>query len=376
MLMLLSSKETFMTISLRSARLILAAACVCFALGLSPFAHSQAAPAAAQQRKDAQPVPLKLADNYEFFIEAVGTEDARIREETKEGKTHIVPRRDYATEAGISKDEEQVILAILIDAFQRGLSMDRQHDQEISELYNNFDQSDRDEVSKTARESDIALQKTRLAMLKATVGQLKSQLGEETFAKLNDYLKSGKLHSFSNGLWENIEDRSDPCPANNNPPPGQTTHLACANLYRNDVFMYIGRINEGNRRIAAESDSADAKPERFILFDDLPKDRREAAFALGVEANRVISEIDEKARTEAGDYFSQNAAKYGLKIANQMPESTEVQALEKKSATTLEEYILKLRQVVGDDFFNNLDTYLSKENKLKNPPLVREGVQQ
>ena len=140
--------------------------------------------------------------------------------------------------------------------------------------------------------------------------------------------------------------------------------------------MEIGTIDQANREGKPEGDSADAIRVRFTLFDDLPEDRREAAIALGVEAYGAISEIDEKARTEGGEAFDQNAAKYGLKIANQMPEPADVKALEKKSTTTLEEYIFKLKQVVGDDFFNILDTYLSKDNKLKNPPMTREGVQQ
>src|ERR1035438_5887492 len=342
-----------MTISLRTSNLIMATACACFALALSPFAHSQATPAAAQNAESAQPTPLEAAWDYDFLIKIVGDEDEHIQAQIQNGKVPITPRRDYATIIGISKDEEETMLAIILDAFQRGHSMDRQHEQESSRLYNKYDQSNSEEARSMARERENAFQQKRDAMLIATVAKLRTQLGEESFAKLNESLRSGKFSGdYIDGIKQpDIEGRPDPCPPNNNPPPGQTTHLACAKIYRNDIFMYIGQIDEANRRIAAKSDSADAKPEQFPLFRGLPEDREEAAFALGVEANRAIWEIDKKAGTE-GD------------------------APGKKSATTLEEYIFKLKQVVGDDFFNILDTYLSKDNKLKNPPMTREGVQQ
>jgi hypothetical protein len=344
-----------MTISLRSARLIMAAACVCSALAASPLAHSQAVPTAAHQGKSAQPTPLRLADNYDSFIEIVGQENEHIQAQIQNGKVPVTPRRDYATLIGISKDEEETMLAIILDAFQRGHSMEKQHEQERFTFISQDDQSDpsvRDKVSRMIQESDNAFHNKRDAMLIETVAKLRTQLGEKSFAKLNESLRSGKFSgSYIDGIKQDIEGRSDPCPPNNNPPPGQTTHLACAKIYRNQIFEEIGTIDDADREVAAAGESTGAIRVRFTLFDDLSEDRREAAIALGVEANRAIWEIEKKARAEG-------------------------EASEKKSATTLEEYIFKLKQVVGDEFFNNLDTYLSKENKLRNPPLVREEVQQ
>jgi hypothetical protein len=352
-----------MTISLRSARLIVAAACVCFALAFSPFAHSQAAPAAAQQKKSAQPAPLDVT-LYDFFFEIVGDQDAHIKADIREGKTQITSRHDYAAAIGISKDEEQTMLAIVVDFYNRLYNFKQQHNQESLKL---FDQYDHDEAVRFAHDGEIAFQKKKNAMLMATISKLKTRLGDESFAKLNESLESGKFEgTYVYGVKEDIEGRSDPCPPNSNPPPGQTTHLACAVLYNTEVFQYIGLIDEGNRRAAAENESGGTKPERFVLFDDLPEDRREAAFALGVEANRAIRESYEQFGTKCDDFVNQNTAKYGYKVASRMPASPEVEALWKKRGTTIEEYIFKLKRVVGDDFFSNLDTYLSKENKTKN----------
>ncbi|MGD0902418.1 MAG: hypothetical protein ABR924_05680 [Terracidiphilus sp.] len=360
-----------MTISLRSARLIIAAACVCFALAVSPFAHSQAAPAATQQAKSAQPAPLDFS-MYEFFFEIVGQEDAHIKADIREGKAQITPRQDYAAAMDISKDEEQTMLAIVVDFYNRLYNFKQQHNQESLKL---FDQYDHDEAVKLAHEGEIAFQKKKNAMLMATISKLKTQLGEETFAKLTEYLRSGKFNgSYVYGVKEDIEGRPDPCPPNGNPPLGQTTHLACRSLYYSEVFQYIGQIDEGNRRAAAEDESEGTKPERFPLFNDLPEDRREAAFALGVEANRAIWELDQKATEEATKFSDQYIVKYGYRTALKMPVPPEVKALEMKRETTLEEYILKLKQVVGDDFFSNLDTYLSKENKTKGCIMLQPGA--
>jgi len=353
-----------MTISLRSARLIIAAACVCFALAVSPFAHSQAAPAATQQAKSAQPAPLDFS-MYEFFFEIVGQEDAHIKADIREGKAQITPRQDYAAAMGISKDEEQTMLAIVVDSFNRVHNFDQQHNQESNKL---FDQYDHDEAVKLAHEGEIAFQKKKHAMQMATITKLKTQLGDESFAKLNEYLKSGKFNgTYVYGVKVDIEGRPDPCPPNSNPPPGQTTHLACADLYNTEVFQYIGQIDERNRRAAAESESGGTKPERFVLFDDLPEDRREAAFALGVEANRAIWESYEQYSTKRAEFTDQSIAKYGSKVGYRIPPSPEIEALWKKRGTIIEEYIFKLKQVVGDDFFSILDTYLSKGNKTAYP---------
>lgn len=333
-----------MTISLRSARLIMAAACVCSVLAVSPFARSQAAPTAAHQGKSVHPTPLEVAYDFDGLIEILGEENEHIQAQIQNGKVPVTPRRDYATLIGISKDEEETMLAIVFDAYQRGQSMDSQHHEEISELYSQYDQSDRDKLLSMAQESENALYNKRNAMLIATVAKLKSQLGEKSFEKLDKFLVSDEFRGpYVDGIKVDMDSLPDPCPPNSNPPPGQTTHLACARLYRNDVFMYIGQIDSQNKRAAAESESGSTKPERFVLFDHLPEDRRQAAFALGVEANRAISEIDERARTE-GDGSGG------------------------KSATTLEEYIFKLKQVTGDEFFTNFDTYLSKKNKTIDVP--------
>jgi hypothetical protein len=353
-----------MTISLRSARLIVAAACVCFALAFSPFAHSQAAPAAAQQAKSAQPAPLDFS-MYEFFFEIVGQEDDHIKADIREGKAQVTPRQDYAAAIGISKDEEQTMLVIVADLHNRLYNLEQQHDQERLKL---LDQYDHDEAVKLAHEGEIAFQKKRNAILMATVTKLKIQLGEESFAKLTEYLRSGKFNgSYVWGVKEDIEGRSDPCPPNSNPPPGQTTHLACADLYNTEVFQYIGQIDEGNRRTAAKSEGAGTTPEQFPLFRDLPEDRREAAFALGVEANRAIRESYQQYSTKRAEFTDHNMAKYGSKVGYAMLPSPDIEALWKKRGTIIEEYIFKLKQVVGDDFFSNLDTYLSKGNKTAYP---------
>src|SRR5208337_3323487 len=118
-----SSKEILMNSCLRPAHLILAAACVCQALTASQFAHSQAAPAAAQQAQNAQHMPGNLLI-YEGLVQAVGKEDDRIQSEMQAGKAQVAPRTDYAAAIGIDSDQEQALLTILLDAYRKGKEMD------------------------------------------------------------------------------------------------------------------------------------------------------------------------------------------------------------------------------------------------------------
>jgi hypothetical protein len=348
-----------MTIPLRQSRLLLAAACVSIALGLSPSARGQAASAATQQKASPERAPLDVS-LYEELVDVAGREDARIQADIKEGKAPIV-RRDYATEIGISADEEQTMLSIVIDAFYREFSLEQQRDQEIFDIYAQYD---RDEARSKISEVEVDWQKKRNKLLKATVDKLRTQLGVESFAKITKYSKNGKLHgNYVNGVKMDYASLPDPCPPNSNPPPGQTTHLGCADLYDKEMFDRVGWIERNNSAASAEQEDAGRKPGYLPLFGDLPEDKREEATAICLEADREIKKIDALDFKKSNEFTDQNVERYGPIEGYKVPPSPELEALWEKRATTLEEYIFKLKQVVGDDFFNVLDTYISKENK-------------
>jgi len=348
-----------MTISLKTVRLLVAAACLCFVLGLNPSAYSQAASAAAHQKKSAEPAP-PFVSLYEDLVDVAGLEDARIQGDIKEGKAPIV-RRDYATEIGISTDEEQTMLSIVIDAFYREFSLEKQRDQEEYDIRIHYGH---DEARSKITEVDVEWQNKRNKLLKAAVDKLRTQVGEEAFAKITKYLKNGKLDgSYVNGVKVDYASMPDPCPPNTNPPPGQTTHLGCADLYNEEVFDRVGVIERHNSMVSAEQEDASSKLEHFGLFGDLPEDRREEATAICLEADREIKKIDALDFKKSNEFTDQNVEKYGDIEGHKVPPSPELEALWEKRATIIEEYIFKLKQTVGDDFFTILDTYLSKRNK-------------
>ena len=108
---------------LRPVRLFFAAVCVCQGFALSSFGQIQASPSAAFQQMNGQLMPGDMIP-YHHFIEFVGQEDDRIRKQAQDGKTQTAARTDYAKNMYISTDEEQAMLAIVLDAYRQEREVD------------------------------------------------------------------------------------------------------------------------------------------------------------------------------------------------------------------------------------------------------------
>jgi len=346
--------------------LIIAAACVCFALGLSTFAHCQTAPAAAQPRKSAQPT---LADIgiYRLFIKRLGEEDEEIQRQTQDGKPPAIGRQDYATDIGISEGEEQTMLAIFIDAYYQGGGGNNHQNMTRYKLVQQYGPDEGQRMFD--EEASTYLEKGNSASKEAVV-KLQTQLGKESFAKLDKYIaeegwrKGGKWWEVGKGWMIRDPSAPDPSPPNDNPPPGQTTHAACSGFYA-QFFNFIA-TSVARNRMAVENNQAEV-PTGFFLSDSLVKGTKQAVIDLAVETDRAITENDHKYRAAANEFRDQSVAKYGFKIAHEMPDPPKIEALNNNRWTMLEESIFKLKQIVGEDYFNQLDADLSKEKEqLKN----------
>jgi len=359
-----TSKEASVSFSFRPTLLFLAAAYVSFVLAANQLGHSQSASAGVEKRHSPKPFAPNLS-SYGDFIEVLGDEDEHIQSDIQHHKAQILQRRDYATALDISKGEEQTMLAIFIEAFHKGEYGWADQRASCDEYLRQYG---RDEGAKKCDEHSATLPDRKYAAMQEAVVKLKEQLGAEILVKLTEFLESDKFKgSYVWGVKEDIDGRPDPCPPNNNPPPGQTTHLACADTYNGDIFWQVGWIDDHNKGVAEGKWGTGVDLMEFNRFDRLPKERKEAALAISLEADHAINEAFEQYATKRKEFTDQIAAKYGYTVANQIPPPTEVEVLWRKRATILEEYILRLKQEVGDDFFNKLDAELSKKNKTAYP---------
>jgi len=338
-----------MTISLRSARLIMAAACVCFALAVSPFAHGQATPAANQQKQNAQPAPPVLG-LYDLFLEYVGNKDEQIQAGIEGGKAQITPRQDYAAAIGISEGEAQTMLAILIDAFHQGGGSYEDHTVAHLKLVREYGPA---EGERMYDEEKAAYGSRQFAALRGAVAKLQTKFSAESFTKLNEYVRETR--------WITLEPSDpDPCPPNNNPPPGQTTHVACTQFYET-LFHLINWDYENNQGAASGDERKNL--ECGYLPIALPEDKKQAVIDLAIATQKEISETNLQYSTKAHEALDQNIAKYGSERANKMPESPEIEALHTKPATISEERISMLKQALGEHDFKRFDAVLAERNK-------------
>jgi hypothetical protein len=190
------------------------------------------------------------------------------------------------------------------------------------------------------------------AALKGAVAKLQNELSEESFAKLNKYVIGKK--------WVKAAPIDpDPCPPNNNPPPGQTTHVACTQVYVN-FFHDIAWRDENNRKMEANGDG-----EKPIIIDmpiGMTGDKKQAVIDIAVDEERQISENDHKFVKESNEFIDQATVKYGFKAAHQMALPAEIEALNKNRGGIIQEHIFMLRQELGDDSFKRFDSVLARMN--------------
>jgi hypothetical protein len=343
----------------RSTHIVVAAVGVCLVSAFSPTANSQAALEAPKLDIAGQPFVPNL-NGYDQFIHNLGKEDDRIQKETQGGVAQSVSRRDFSSAIGFGKSDEQIMLAIVLDCYHREKAKDDQLLAEEIRLRHVFNNEEvvalRDnpgtlqEREKTYIQESESTRREKYAILRETWNRLKNDLGDESFKKLDKYVNSPK--------WKSPE------------PPGfgQTSaptlkipgwsYMAYPGAYR-DFFDDIGLTDANNKRAAAEGQESMG----FGLPDFIPADKRQVVIAIAIEAARQIKENDQQYISAAHEFSRQNEEKYGWKKAHEMPLPSEIEALGMRDTTIIEENTDKLRQALGEEYFNMLDKEFSRSNR-------------
>lgn len=327
-----------MTISLKFVCLVMATACASLGLGLSSTAYGQGASTAAEHAKEVQPKRQPRLELYRIFIDYVGAEDDEIQMAILAG-AKPKPRREYGEEIGISKEEEQTMLAILIDAYcEGGGERTTMHEEvvrtQLVQQYGPHEGQRRyDEVAATFSDSKA------FVASKEALAKLQAQLGEESFAKLDKFLREKWLKErwgakSQDPATDNTKVPS-PCPPNNNPPPGQTTHLACIQVY---AFLFSGEYATGHCDPEAAVEDQDKDPGTIDYMYKIPVNKLKAVTCIAIAAQRDLLQ----------SWHS--------------PEAPRDQPV-----AIIEGAIVKLRQELGEEDFMRFDSELAKRNSMDAP---------
>lgn len=347
-----SWKEDFVRLILRPVYVFVIAACVCQTLALNLLGHGQAAPPAGHLSHGV--LPVVDIRSYNDFIQSVGKEDDRIQREEREGKTQTVDRTYYPAGIPLNTDAEQRMLSIVLDASKKEKEVDARLGCHLGEKRMDLASHYGDvQAAQMIRSGEETCLKAELPIAEEARLELKDELDAQSFRWLNNWVNNQRW-----GRLASMELIPNPCPPNYNPPPGQTTHLACGGFYE-FFFEDFGNVEASNRVMDAEGKPGER--ERFRTRIRLPEDKRQAVIALGLEAFHEIKEIDEQFNPQPHGSISRN---------NEQPDAgseqfllpSEIQALEMKRAEIIEGNIFRLKQVLGDALFKQFDTELSAEN--------------
>jgi hypothetical protein len=335
---------------IRSAPRFLVIVLICQVLVIASSAYSQG-PTTIVPDQYVLPAPGDLRA-FSSFIEFVGNEDDRIQKAAQGGKAQTTGSTNYATAIPVATDEVHAMLATLLDAYRRDREVDARlgcdAEGRVGEPISLYGPT---RASKMIGDELEACSKEKFSIAEAAWLRLKDELGADSFRGFNQYVNQR--------LWIRVAQHDpNPCPANHNPPSGQTTHLACTMFYE-DFFEDFGRTDKWNKAMIQEGRNADTQV--FSTFIPLPENTKQAVIALGLDAARDITEAHEQARTRVRKFIDDNGVKYDAR-AQMYHLPPEIEALNEKPTAIVEEYIAKLRQVLGEELFRQFDKILSSEN--------------
>jgi hypothetical protein len=124
---------------------------------------------------------------YLNLMESVGAEDDRIQKEMRQSAAQPEKRTDYGQEIGINKDEEELVLAILLEAYHQREDLQKQKDAAVNEGGLAAGRDDLAGVAAAqAREAELIRARSRV--LNDMWAALKANLGDESLRKLDAYV--------------------------------------------------------------------------------------------------------------------------------------------------------------------------------------------
>jgi hypothetical protein len=190
-----------------STHLLMAAAFLCAAFGVSAFAQSQAATTAGQQGQNSSPEPQasdpnasKSEEQPQFspftiistLIFDVRGEDHEIEELIEKGQKPWFARRNYSKLMQIIPDEEQVMLTICRDAQHRldGVDAEMTEIQRESRDAVGVGHKD-DDPERNAKWKELNEQHPKI--YEETINNLRQALGDETFNKVSAWIVTFEL---------------------------------------------------------------------------------------------------------------------------------------------------------------------------------------
>lgn len=344
-------------------RFVLITAGLCSVLAVGRVAHSQTVPIT-QPEQNAGPSGLQVANTsgisvndeefpkgwplalnilyYRQFLEWVGKEDDRIQQETQEGKQQVTPRIDYASAIGISKEKEQAILPILIDAYHKREENKKRYQQADIQLA--IEEGDAKYLGHPHHEYQAMLKANRV-ILDDTYTKLKQILGQEDFKKLDKYVD----REFAAAAYP-ASLRAAQRAGNSEPPitPFPTD-------VRYEFFIrHVGTEHAFAQR-ETQAGEVNVPREDYSLAAHIPEVEEQPLLTIVLESCEQLNENDR----ETNELVRKIHEKYGFVPLRRIPPQPDLQALQQKREAIIQETIVRLKQELGEEYFKDLDAWIT-----------------
>jgi hypothetical protein len=285
------------------------------------------------------------------FVRHIGEEDDRIQDAIRAGQSQFQPRHDYATDIGISSDEEQTILNTLLPVYRKNKAIDDQRAAHSAERLNDLTKhyGPYEALRQDLKEDERASHQEGEAIAQAWE-KLKGELSPDSLWNLERYLYMSKWQA-DTPPHEDVSQEQCPTAVDGIVTPPGWDHCMCRASY-SDYFDSIGH--------AWETNVAEGRPyEQLNLPSGLApvNDQERGAIPIVLDAHHKLQES--RAAVEAGlaEYREKHPS---WKIPQ--PSPPEVKALYNRQAEEgdkiLDDAVQQLQEQLGDRFFSRFDAPL------------------
>jgi hypothetical protein len=277
--------------------------------------------------------PLNIACYHAFFA-LVGAEHDLIEREQQQGKQVTAPT-DYSSKFGIDNGTMNTILGIALDAYHQTATAKKQFEEARSEYNEALLRGNTQGLAKPDPRPSLATEGTILNT--AWVG-LKQALSPDDFQKFDASVCRNSIWTRSPGQGLAEKQESQPFPR--------------------DVAYKMFFLHVANEDARVARDLQEGKPgfrQNYSKAAHFPQEEELPVRAILLAAERRLEEN----RLEQKRIWGEWTGQYGRESLKMSP-PPEFQAAQKEEDTIVQETIAKLNQVLGQDSFNNFDSWITR----------------
>jgi hypothetical protein len=327
-----------MTRRIRPLLLLLVLTCIQqIAVGHSAFTYEADAQIVATADPTALPPGYHSPYNivcYDSFFNFVGAEHDLIEQEKQQGKQVTAPT-DYSSAIGIDDAEVQTILDIVLPAYHRRTTAEKQFKNARDKYHMAVIQGNAQGLTQPDVRSWMVFDRTTLDR---TYVALKQALPADDFKKLDAYVSHNFRYARDPGQPTTQQSERKPFPKN-------VTYE-----------LFIQHVANEDSRVTRELQQG--KPghrQTYSMAAHFPQEEELPVRAILLAANRRLVENGREQKRILGEWTGQ----YGEESRRMSP-PPEFQAAVKEEDTIVQETIDQLKQELGDDSFNKFDSWIAK----------------